>query len=254
MINSVLGKTMVNLRKRINVRLINNAKDYVKCVSKPTFVSQKIFSKNLVAIHKIKSVLVLNKPIYVGSSILELSKLLMYDLHYGYFKNNYNATLLFADTDSLVYEIKGKDDIYENIYSDRNLFDFSDYPKNYDYEVTNKKVGGKLKDELSGKISSEFIGLKSKMCSLISVDDEEKIRAKVVNKKLKHSEFVGVLFNIKVIRHNMKRIQSKLHRLGTYNIFKISLSFFDDKRYVLDDDINTLAYFHKVIGSIHSCQ
>ena len=103
MINSVYGKTMENLNVRlINVRLINNAKDCVKCVSKPTFVSQKIFSKNLVAIHKIKSVLVLNKPIYVGLSILELSKLLMYDFHYGYFKNKFNARLLFTDTDSLV--------------------------------------------------------------------------------------------------------------------------------------------------------
>ena len=103
MINSVYGKTMENLNvKLINVRLINNAKDCVKCVSKPTFVSQKIFSKNLVAVHKIKSVLVLNKPIYVGLSILELSKLLMYDFHYGYFKNKFNARLLFTDTDSLV--------------------------------------------------------------------------------------------------------------------------------------------------------
>ena len=187
MINSVFGKTMENLRKRINVRLINNAKDYVKCVNKPTFVSQKIFSKNFVAINKIKPVLVFNKPIYVGFSILELSKL-MYDYHYGYFKNKFNSRLLFTDTDSLVYEIKKKGDIYEQIYSDRDLSDcdFSDYLKNSKFYVTNKKVIGKMKDELSGKVISEFIGLKSKMYSLISVDNEEKIRAKGVNKKLKH--------------------------------------------------------------------
>ena len=197
---------MENLRKRINVRLINNAKDYVKCVSKPTFVSQKIFSKNLVAIHKIKPVLVLNKPIYVGFSILELSKLLMYDFHYGYFKNKFNSRLskllmydfhygyfknkfnsrlskllmydfhygyfknkfnsrlLFTDTDSLVYEIKDKDYIYEKIYSDRDLFDFSDYSKNSKfYDVTNKKVIGKMKNEFGGKVISEFIGLKPKV-------------------------------------------------------------------------------------------
>ena len=73
---------MGNLRKRINVELINNAKDYVKCISRPNFISQKIFSKNFVAIHKIKSVLILNKPIYAGFSILDLSKLLMYEFHY----------------------------------------------------------------------------------------------------------------------------------------------------------------------------
>ena len=214
MINSVFGKTMENLRKRINVRLINNAKDYVKCLSKPTFVSQKIIIKNLVAIHKIKPVL--NKPIYVGFSILELSKLFMYDFHFGYFKNKFNSRLLVTDTDIPVYEIRENNDIYEKIYSGRDLFDFSDYPKNSKfYDVTNKKVIGKMKDELSGEVISEFIGLRSKMYSLISVDDEETIRAKVVNKELKLSEFIDVYFNKKVIRHNMKRIQSKLHRLGT---------------------------------------
>ena len=82
MINSVFVKTMENLIKRICVELINNAKDYVRCVSRPSFVSQKIFSKTFVAVHRIKPVLTLNKPIYVGFSILELSKSLMYEFHY----------------------------------------------------------------------------------------------------------------------------------------------------------------------------
>ena len=76
--NTVFGKTMENLRKRMSVKLVNNAKDYVKCISKPRFISQKIFSKNFVLIHEIKPVLILNKAIYVGFSILDLSKLLMY--------------------------------------------------------------------------------------------------------------------------------------------------------------------------------
>ena len=83
------------------------------------------------------------------------------------------------------------------------------------------------------------------MYSLISVNDKEINKAKGINKKLWHEEYVDVLFNKNVVRHNMKRIQSKLHEIGTYDFFKISLSFFDDKRYVLDDGINTLAYFHK---------
>ena len=107
MINSVCGKTMENLRKRVDVKLINNDKDYVKSVSKTTFASQKIFSKNLVAIHKIKPVLLLNEPIYVGFSVLELSKLLMYEFHYNYFKEKYDARLSVTDNDSLVYEIEG---------------------------------------------------------------------------------------------------------------------------------------------------
>ena len=80
--NSVYGKTVENLRKKINVRLVNNAEDYKKWVSRPSFVSEKIFSKDLAAIHEIKPVLALDKPIYVGFIILDLSKLLMYEFHY----------------------------------------------------------------------------------------------------------------------------------------------------------------------------
>ena len=248
MVNSVFGKTMENLRKRISVNLVNNGRDYINYVSKPTFFSQKIFDRNFVAIHRVKTVLLLNKPIYVGFSILELSKLLMYDFHYNYFKKNYNVKLLFTDTDSLVYEIKGVEDIYEKIYLDKDLFDFSDYLKSSKfYDVSNKKVIGKMKDEMCGKGISEFVGLKPKIYSLVSVDDEEKIRQKGVNVRLRHNEFFDVLFNKKVARHNMKRIQSKHHRLGTYDVYERSLSCFDDKRYVLDNGDDNFAYFHKNI-------
>ena len=84
---------MENLRKRISVELINNVKDYVKCISKPSFVSQKIFSKNFVAIHKINPVLTRNKPVYVGFSILDLSKWFMYEFHYKYIKSKFDAKL-----------------------------------------------------------------------------------------------------------------------------------------------------------------
>ena len=110
-INSVYGKTMENVRKRVNVKLINNENKYLKVVSRPSFVSPKILDKNLVAVHKIKPVLLLNKPIYVSFSILELSKMIMYDWHYKYFLKKFNCSLLFTDTDSLVYEIKGNDSV-----------------------------------------------------------------------------------------------------------------------------------------------
>ena len=109
MINSMYGKAIKNLRKIINVRLVNDAKDYKKYPSKPIFVSQKVFSKNFVAIHEIKPVLTLDKPIYVEFSILELRKYFMYDSHYNYIKRKHNAKLLFTDADSLKYEIKTGD-------------------------------------------------------------------------------------------------------------------------------------------------
>ena len=158
--NSVFDKTMENLRKRLSVKLINNAKDYVKCISKPSFISQKIFSKNFIAIHKIKTVLIFNKPIYVGFSILDLSKLLMYEFHYKYIKYKFDAKSLFTDTDSLVYETKTKD-VYEDFYQDKNLFDFSDYPLDSKFfDPVNKKVIGKMKDEFKERIVIEFIKVK----------------------------------------------------------------------------------------------
>ena len=146
----------------------------------------------------------------------------MYKFHCKYIKSKVDAKLLFTDTDSLVYEIK-TEDIYEDFYRDKNLFDFSYYSLNSKFfDPVNKKVIGKMKDEFKGKIINE---LKSKVYSLISVDDEEVRKAKRVNKKIEHKEFIDVLFNKKVIRHNMKRIQSKLHRIGTFDVCKISLSF-----------------------------
>ena len=175
--NSVFGKTMENLRKRISVKLVNNAKNYVRSVSKPSFVSQKIFCKNFVAIHEIKPVLILNKPIYAGFSILDLSKLLMYEFHYKYIKSKFDAKLLFTDTDSLVYEVKAKD-VYEDFYQNKNYIPLDS--KFFD-PVKKKKDIGKMNDEFKGRIISVFIGLKSKMYSSISVDDEEVTKAKGVN-------------------------------------------------------------------------
>ena len=100
--NSVSGKKIENLRKRISVKLVNNAKDYVKCISKSSFVSQKISSNNFVTFHERKPVLILNKPIYVGFSILDLSKLLMYEFHYKCIKSKFDAKFLFTDTESLI--------------------------------------------------------------------------------------------------------------------------------------------------------
>ena len=107
--------------------MVNNAKHHKKCLSKPSFVSQKVFNKTFAAIHEIKPVLTLDTPIYVGFSILDLSNYSMYKFHYKYIKSKFNANLLFTDTDSLVCEIR-TNDAYEGFYQNKNLSDFSDYP------------------------------------------------------------------------------------------------------------------------------
>ena len=98
--------------------MVNNAKGNVKCISKPSFVLQKIFSKNFVANQEIKPVLTLNKPIYVGFNILDLSKYLMYEFHHKYIKSKFDAKLLLTDTDRLVYEIKTKY-VFEDFCQDK---------------------------------------------------------------------------------------------------------------------------------------
>ena len=97
-------------------------------IRKSGFVSQEIFSKNFVAFHEIKPVLTLDKPVYGGFRILDLSKLLMYEFHYKYSKSKYNIKLFFTDTDSLVDEIE-IDNVYEDFYEDKYLFDFSNYTR-----------------------------------------------------------------------------------------------------------------------------
>ena len=132
--NSVSGKTMENLRKWVDVRLVTDEKKLDKLTSKPTYVSSKIFNENLMAVHKVKETLILNRLAYVGMCILDLSKTLMYDFSYKYIKKKYGnrAKLLITDTDSLTYEIKAKD-VYKDFLNDKEMFDNSDYPENSPY-------------------------------------------------------------------------------------------------------------------------
>ena len=165
--NSVFGKTMENLRKRVDVRLVTNEKKLDKLTSKPTYVCSKIFNENLMAVHKVKESLTLNRPAYLGMCILDLSKMLTYDFHYNYIKKKYNnrARLLFTDTDSLTYEIEAED-VYKDFWNDKDMFDNSNYPESSPYYCNaNKKIIGKFKDEACGIPITEFIGRKSKMYS-----------------------------------------------------------------------------------------
>ena len=166
MINSVYGKTMENLRKTINVRLVKNEKDFLKYTSRPTYIAHKTFGKDYAAIHEIKPVLILKKSIYIGFTVLDLRKWKRYDFHYNFIKKTFNAELLFTDTDSFVYEIKSKH-VYEENFKWKDLFDFSNYKKDSKFlNETNKKVIGKMEDELGEVIVTEFVGLKSKMYSI----------------------------------------------------------------------------------------
>ena len=194
--NSVFGKTMENLCKRVDVRLVTNEKKLDKLTSKPTFVSSKIFNENLMAVHKVKETLTLNRPAYVGMCILDLSKMLMYNFHYNYIKKKYNnrARLLFTDTDSLTYEIEDED-VYKDFWNDKDMFGNSDYPESSPYYCNvNKKIIEKFKDEACGIPITECIGLKSKMYSYVK--DNEKggrtakgIKKNIIKNNIKHEDY-----------------------------------------------------------------
>ena len=159
----------------------------------------------------------------------------------------FNPRLLFTDTDSLCYWLHEKIHT-KKMYKYKELFDLSNFPVSSKYYCSdNKKVVGKMKDEYGGKSILKFVGLKSKMYSILDESNNEKSTNKGHNAFIEFQEFHNTLFQKKILRHTMRGIKSKNHNLGTYETNKRSLSCFDDKQYILKNGINTLAYGHKDI-------
>ena len=244
--NAIYRNTKGNLRYRISVKLGNNEKVYFECTSKPSYMPHKLSDNNLVAIRKTKLALKLNKPAYIGMCILELSKVLMYKFHYDYIKDKYDnkSKLLLTDTDSLIHELK-TEDVYEDFGSNKEMLDFSNYSaKSKCYDNSNKLVISKMKDEAEGVPIEEFVGLKPKMYFFLAHNSEHK-KANSVKRNvvatISHDKHKHLLFINKCIKHSINRIQGKDHRIGTYEIKKISLSCFDEKMYIQNNGYHGLA-------------
>ena len=259
--NSVFGKTMENIEKRVNVKLVTTKEKAMKLSSNPNFESFTIFDENLIAIHMKREKLYYNKPIYLGMCILDLSKTLMYDFHYNYIKEKYGprAKLLMTDTDSLIYEIK-TDDFYKDIVHDiESRFDTSEFDKNhpaihFGFIIgANKKVIGMFKFENGGIQIIEFIGLRSKLYSYKLHEKEHKrckgVKRNVVAKKITHEDYKNCLKTKNEQLRTMNVIRSRGHELYTEQINKVALSSNDDKRIILEDGMHTLAYGHYKIKS-----
>ena len=258
--NSVFGKTQENLRNRINVEVITKKEIALKRVCKPTFKRSQALREDLVVVQTAITNLKLCKPIYIGFSVLDLSKLLMYTYHYDKMLTKYNdIQLCFTDTDSLLYEIK-TDDLYTDMLQDHEQFDFSGYSKDHpifngldeskieDMKKKNKKVVGKFKDELDGEVLEEFLGLRPK-CYSILFGCHEKQTAKGTKESVKkaclrHTHYKETHTNLSTISIKQNVIKSKSHTIATYHQTKISLTAFDTKRWICDDNIKTYAYGH----------
>jgi len=189
--NSVFGKTMENLRNRIDIRIVrsNETEKIRKLIASPLYSRHVLFSNNMAGIDMRKSKLLLNKPVYTGMMILDNSKILMYDFFYE-LKKKYGSKveLLYTDTDSLLIIIE-TEDVYEDMKNHTGLYDTSDYPKDHPLHLnTNKKVLGKMKDECAGTPIAEYVGLRPKMYSILKADEKIIKKAKGVKKTLSRNK------------------------------------------------------------------
>ena len=246
--NAVFGKTMENVRKHRDIKLVKT--DKKRLVSEPNFHTMKLIDNNLAIIEMRKVKVKMNKPIYLGLSILDISKITMYEFWYDYVKIKYEdkARLCYMDTDSFVVNIKTKDfykDIAENV---KDRFDTSNYT--FDRPLltgVNKKVIGLMKDELGGDIITEFVALRPKAYSYITNDFIEMKKAKgtkkcVVNKMLRFEDYKKCLFSNGKVLKSQQRFKSENHEVYTENINKIALSCDNDKRIVTSDRITSYPY------------
>ena len=247
----VFGKTMENVRKRVDVRLFRSDEEekILKYVAKPTFARQVIFNPDLVIIQNHKEKVLLNKPIFVGMAILDISKVLMFDYYYNHLKVKYadRVKLLYTDTDSVVIHVT-TEDMYEDMMKHADLYDTSNFPEDHPlFSDQNKKIIGKFKDELGGKVLTEFIGIRPKMYSFVGEESGKRakgVKKSVLKQTITHDDYRSCLFEKKVYSHGMPGLRSRAHTIYGETVHKVALAPLDTKRYMLDDGISTLAYGH----------
>lgn len=258
--NSIFGKTIENKRKQVDVRLVqvwqdssnitNKLKGAEKYISAPNFKDLAIFSENLVAIQLDKPKVILDRPIYIGFSILELSKTHLYYFHYSVMKRLYpnNIKLAYTDTDSLLYFVK-TDDFYNDMKKNIKYFDTSNFTDNniYGMPQANAKIPGYFKDEMGGDIISEFVGLRAKLYCIQSETatiKKAKGVTKPITKKLDLKQYKRALYCNETLRDDMFIIKSKNHQLFTQKMSKVILNREDDKRQIIKNCCETLPWGH----------
>ena len=248
--NSVFGKTMENIRKHRDIKLVTTDKKRSKLVSEPNYHTINLMSEDLSIIEMKKTKVKMNKPIYLGLSILEISKILMYEFLYDYMKPKYNdnVTLCYMDTDGFVMHIK-INDFYKDIAGGiENRVDTLNYEANRPLPTgKNKKVIGLMKDELGGKVIMEFVTLRPKTYSFLTDDGKEDKKAKgtkkcVIKKMIKFNDYKKCLLNGETILKSQQRFISNKHDVYTEDVNKIALSNDDDKRIVSPDKISSYPY------------
>ena len=251
--NTVFGKTMENIRKHRDIKLVTTNKKRNKLVSEPNYHTMNYISEDLSIIEMNKTKVKMNKPIYLGLSILDISKILIYELWYDYMKPKYGnrVKLCYMDTDSFIMNIK-TNDFCEDIANDiEKRFDTSNYETNRPLPIgKNKKVIGLMKDELGGEIITEFVTLRPKTYSYLTDDGKENKKAKgtkkcVIKRMIKFNDYKNCLLKDKVLLKSQKRFISKKHDVYTEGINKVALSDNNGKIIVSSDKITSYPYGYK---------
>ena len=248
--NAVFGKTMENVRNHRDIKLVTSDKRRSILASEPNYHSSKRISKDLMIMEMKKVEVKMNKPIYLGQAILDISKTLMYEFWYDYIKPKYGekARLCYMDTDSFVINIK-TEDFYKDIVGDvERWFDASNYDKKDKRPLPigkNKKVIGMFKDELGGKIMTEFCALRAKAYAYKLDDDTEMKKAKgtkkcTVKREITFKNYADTLFNDR--KKSQQTFRSYHHIVFTEEFNKIALSSNDDKRIQTFDKVTTFPY------------
>lgn len=263
-INAVFGKTMENVEKRKDIKLITQWENGLgkvgagSLIARPNFSSRSIFSENFVAIHMNKLKIIYNKPIYIGFSILDISKTVIYDFFYNFIKKKFgkNASLLYTDTDSLIIKVL-TDNFYHVMTENPDKFDTSNYPEQNKFNIIkNKSVLGRMKDEFPGDPIISFYGTGAKAYYIKSLSNELKkakgVKKSVVEKELHEEDYRKIVEHGGLIFRKMKTFRSELHDVYTQVINKVALSHSDDKRYLIPHSTKTLPWGHADIEFFQS--
>ena len=249
--NSIFGKTMESVRLRENYTFATSVSQLRKAVNSNNYRSHKIFSENLVLVNRLKHDIYLNKPIYIGQACLDISKNYMYDWHFNYMLKKYGEKLRmsYSDTDSFVYLVETSD-FYADMKDDSHMYDLSNFPMTHPmYSDANKKAIGFMKDEEPANKITEFIALRSKLYAYKTESDVEIKKAKgikkcVVKNEISFDDYKHTLFQKMSVEKQMVCFRSRDHNLYTEHITKVALDGNDDKRFICEDGISTLARGH----------
>ena len=250
--NSVFGKTMENIRKHRNIKLVTNKDKYLRTVMKPNFKSGVLFGVNLMGCEMGRTKVVMKQPVYLCQAILDLSKIVMYEFYYDYMKPKFkDFQLCYMDTDPHVYLIK-TEDFYTDIANDvEEIFDISGYIPDRPLPIgKNKKVIRLMKDELADTIMTEFVSPRPKLYSYKKLDGSEDKKCKgvkkcVIKKTLTFEDYKNCLFEDSTEYRSQLMFRSIRHEIFTLEVNKVALNKNDDKRIAKKDGISTLARSHK---------